>query len=106
MSVFVPNKVYLQGILLHYFIQNNFAAEAHWINVETYGENSLSDTTCRDWFRRFKLMILNLRINNVLAHLKFLKVKNLKKYSMKTDLRRQQKLEKHYKLMSQLFQNV
>ena len=39
-------------------------------------------------FDASKLMILNLRINTVLAHLKFLKAKNLKKYSMKTDLRR------------------
>ena len=51
MSTFVPNKVYLRGILLHYFIQNKSAAEARRILVETYG---LSYTTCRDWFRRFK----------------------------------------------------
>ena len=54
MSTFVPNKVYLRGILLHYFIQNKSAAEAHRILVETYDENALSDTTCRFWFRRFK----------------------------------------------------
>ncbi|GBP22803.1 Mariner Mos1 transposase [Eumeta japonica] len=51
MSTFVPNKVYLRGILLHYFIQKKSAAEAHRILAETYGENALSDTTCRDWFR-------------------------------------------------------
>ncbi|KAG5327632.1 MOS1T transposase, partial [Pseudoatta argentina] len=28
--------------------------EAHRILVQTYGDNALSDTTCRDWFRRFK----------------------------------------------------
>ena len=50
MSTFVPNKVYLRGILLHYFIQNESAAEAHRILVETYGDNALSDTTRRDWF--------------------------------------------------------
>ncbi|KAG5317883.1 MOS1T transposase, partial [Pseudoatta argentina] len=54
MSIFVPNKVYLRGILLHYFIQKKSAAEAHRIPVQTYGDNALSDTTCRDWFRRFK----------------------------------------------------
>ena len=42
------------GILLHYFIQNKIPAEAHRILVGTYGDNALSDTTCRDWFRRFK----------------------------------------------------
>ncbi|KAG5326236.1 MOS1T transposase, partial [Pseudoatta argentina] len=54
MSIFVPNKVYLRGILLHYFIQKKSAAEAHRILVQTYGDNALSDRTCRDWFRRFK----------------------------------------------------
>ena len=54
MSTFVPNIVYLRGILLHYFIQNKTVAEARRILVETYGHNALSDTTCRDWFRRFK----------------------------------------------------
>ncbi|KAG5318210.1 MOS1T transposase, partial [Pseudoatta argentina] len=44
MSIFVTNKVYLRGILLHYFIQKKSAAEAHRILVQTYG----------DWFRRFK----------------------------------------------------
>ncbi|KAG5308900.1 MOS1T transposase, partial [Pseudoatta argentina] len=54
MSKFLPNKVYLRGILLHYFIQKKSAAEAPRILVQTYGDNALSDTTCRDWFRRFK----------------------------------------------------
>ena len=54
MSTFVPNKVYLRGIFLHQFIRNKSAAQAHRILVETYGDNALSDTTCRDWFRRFK----------------------------------------------------
>ncbi|GBP80370.1 Mariner Mos1 transposase [Eumeta japonica] len=54
MSTFAPNKAYLRGILLHYFIQKKSAAEAHRILAETYGDNALPDTTCRDWFRRFK----------------------------------------------------
>ena len=53
-STFVPNKVYLRGILLHYFIQNKPVAEAHRFLFETCDENALSDTTCKDWFRRFK----------------------------------------------------
>ncbi|KAG5325034.1 MOS1T transposase, partial [Pseudoatta argentina] len=54
MSIFVPNKVYLRGILLHYFIRKKSAVELHRILVQTYDDNALSDTTCRDWFRRFK----------------------------------------------------
>ena len=38
MSTSVLNKVYLRGILLHYFIQNKSATEAHRILVETCGE--------------------------------------------------------------------
>ncbi|KAG5315418.1 MOS1T transposase, partial [Pseudoatta argentina] len=41
MSIFVPNKVYLRGILLHYFIQEKSAAEAHRILVQTYGQTML-----------------------------------------------------------------
>ena len=54
MSTFVPNKVYLRGILMHYFIQNKSVAGAHRILVQTYGDNALSDTTCKDWVRCFK----------------------------------------------------
>ena len=54
MSTSVPNEVYLLGILLYYFIQNKSPVEALRILVETYGDNALSNTTCRDWFRRFK----------------------------------------------------
>ena len=53
MSTFVPNKVYLRRILLHYFIPNKSAAEAHKILVAIYGDNALSGTTCSDWFRHF-----------------------------------------------------
>jgi len=37
---------------MHYFIPKSSAAEAHRILVETYGD--LSETICRDWFRRSK----------------------------------------------------
>ena len=39
---------------MHYFIQNKSAAEARRILVETYGDDALSDTTSRAWFRYFK----------------------------------------------------
>lgn len=51
----MPNKVFWQGSLLHYFfLQNKSTADAHRILVEIHSDNALSDTTCRDWFRRFK----------------------------------------------------
>ena len=54
MSDFVAKKVYLRGILLHYFIQNKSAPEAHIILVETYSDHNLLETTCRHWFNRFE----------------------------------------------------
>ena len=41
MSTFVLNKVYLRGILLHYFIRRKSAAEVHRVLV-TYGDNITS----------------------------------------------------------------
>jgi hypothetical protein len=46
-SIFVPNKVYLHMILLHYFTQKKPAAKAYITLVETYGDNALLNTTCR-----------------------------------------------------------
>ena len=46
--------MFLCGILLLYFIQKKSAAEVPRILVETYSNDALSETTCRDWFRHFK----------------------------------------------------
>lgn len=54
MAEFVPTKPFLRGILLHYFHRKTAAAEAHRILVETYGDNALSEQTCRRWFQQFK----------------------------------------------------
>ena len=55
MLSFVPNKVYFLRILLNYFIQKKSRIEANRILIETYGDNDLSETTCRDWFQCFKI---------------------------------------------------
>ncbi|KAG5313537.1 MOS1T transposase, partial [Pseudoatta argentina] len=93
MSKFVPNKVYLRGILLHYFIQKKSAAEAHRILVQTYGDDALSDTTCRDWFRRFKNNDFQLEDKERSGAPKKFQDRELE---LLLD-------EKYYKLMSQLF---
>ena len=51
---FVPKKVYLRKILLHYFIQKKYVTEAHITFAETYGDHALLETKCKDWFRCFK----------------------------------------------------
>ena len=54
MSNFAPEKVFLWGVLLHYFNMKKTAAESHRILVEVYGEHALAEQTCQKWFARFK----------------------------------------------------
>ena len=54
MPKFVPEKVFLRGVLLHYFNMEKTAAESHRILVEVYGEHSLAKRTCQKWFGQFK----------------------------------------------------
>ena len=54
MSNFVPEKVFLRGVLLHYISINKTAAKGHRILVEVYGEHALVERTFRKWFARFK----------------------------------------------------
>ena len=50
----MPEKVFLRGVLLHYFSIKKTAAQSHRILVEVYGEHALVERTCRKWFARFK----------------------------------------------------
>ena len=54
MSNFVPEKVFLRGVLLHYFNMKKTAAVSHRILVEVYGEHALAVRKCQKWFSRFK----------------------------------------------------
>ena len=54
MSNFVPEKVFLRGVLLHYFNMKKTAAESHRILVEVYSEHALAERTCQKWFARYK----------------------------------------------------
>lgn len=54
MSDFVPTKRHLREILLFCYISKKTAAEAHRMLVQAYGDAAPSDTSCRDWFRRFE----------------------------------------------------
>ena len=54
MSNFVPEKVYLRGVVLHYFNMKKTAAKSHRILVEVYGQHALAERTCHKWFARFK----------------------------------------------------
>lgn len=54
MSNFVPSKEHLRNVLLFLFHSKKSAAEGHKIIVETYGDHAPSNTTCKEWFRRFR----------------------------------------------------
>ena len=54
MSNFVPEKVFLRGVLLHYSNMKKTAAESYRNLVEVYGEHALAERTCQKWFARFK----------------------------------------------------
>lgn len=54
MSNFVPEKQHLREVLLFCFHWKKSAAEAHRILVEVYGDHAPSNTTCKEWFVRFK----------------------------------------------------
>ena len=54
MSDFVPNNRHLSKVLIFSFHSKKTAAEAHRELQKVYGDAALSETTCRDWFRRFK----------------------------------------------------
>ena len=54
MSNFVPEKVFLQEVLLHYVNMKKTAAESHHTLVGIYGEHVLAERTCQKSFARFK----------------------------------------------------
>ena len=54
MSNFVPENVFLQGVLFHYFNMKKIAAESHRILVEVYSQHALAERTCQKLFARFK----------------------------------------------------
>ena len=54
MSDFVPNNRHLREVLIFFFHSKKTAAEALRELQEVHGDADLSETTCRDWFRRFE----------------------------------------------------
>ncbi|EGI62946.1 Mariner Mos1 transposase [Acromyrmex echinatior] len=53
-SDFIPKKEHLREALFFCFNLKKSAAESHCLLVKAYEEHVLYQTTCRDWFRRFK----------------------------------------------------
>ena len=82
MSNFVPEKVFLRGILLHYFNMKKTAAKNHRILVEVYGEHAPAERTCQKWFAGFKSGDFGLEDEERLWQPRSWKMKNWKHYSM------------------------
>ena len=75
MSGFEPTKQHMREALLVCFSLKKSAAESHPLLQKADGEQALSKTTGRDWFRRFKSSILTLKTKNVQDSRKNLKTK-------------------------------
>ncbi|GJQ83473.1 hypothetical protein Trydic_g8597 [Trypoxylus dichotomus] len=54
MSDFVLNNHHLRQVLIFIFYSKKTAAEAHLELYKVYGDAAMSETTCHDWFHRFK----------------------------------------------------
>ena len=54
MSDFVPNNRLLRKVLIFFSHSKKTMAEAHRELQKVYGDAASSETTCHDWFRRFK----------------------------------------------------
>ncbi|GFT49523.1 mariner Mos1 transposase [Trichonephila clavipes] len=54
MSAYEPNSRHLREVLIFCFNMTKSAAEAHRMLSNTYGEATIRERTCREWFQRFK----------------------------------------------------
>ena len=54
MSDCVPNNRHLREVFIFFFYSKKTATEAHRELHKFYEDAALSETTCRDWFRRSK----------------------------------------------------
>ena len=53
-SGFGLTKQHMRKVLLFRFNLKKNAAESHRLLRDAYGEHTLSEITCGDWFRKFK----------------------------------------------------
>ena len=91
MSGFIPNKHHLREVLLHNFIAKKSAAETYHLLVDIFGEHALSNTTCKEWFRRFKNDDFDIQEN----HPKNLKTLNWKNHWLKIVVKHNQNWQQH-----------
>lgn len=54
MSAPKPTKRHLREVMLYFFNIKKSAAESYRLLQEAYGVDAPSNTTCKDWFKRFR----------------------------------------------------
>ena len=98
MSSFEPNKCHLREFLIYFFnLKKEFAAEAHRLLVEAYGDAVLSERS-REWFQSLRTVNLTSKIKNVAKGRKYTKgtkTRNWKYYWMKIRAKRIKNLHLH-----------
>jgi len=81
-----------------------YAVESYRLLIEAYGEAALSETTCREWFRRSKSGDFDVEDKERAGRPKLVKNTKLKKhYSKKIHVKRKKNLQNHWELLNPLF---
>ena len=91
MSNFVPNKVFLRGVLLHYFNMKKSAAESHRILVLYLSERIGSR------LHGLRVVTLAWKTKSVPDVQKSFKMQNWRHYSMKIRVKCKKSLHYHWK---------
>ena len=102
----MPEKVFLRGVLLHYFNMKKTAAESHRILVEVYCEHALAERTCQKWFARFKSGYFVLEDEERPRQPKSLEMNNWKHYSIKIVATHKNRSQNPWESFKQPFQNA
>ena len=72
------------------------AAETHRMLSNTYGEAAISERTCREWFQRFKNLILTSKIGIAVEERRFSKMQNWRHYLSKTRVKIKKNWHDHW----------
>ena len=94
-TLFVPNKVFLRGVLLHYFNMKKSAAESHLILVEVKFMMTMLylSERVRRGSHRLRVVTLTWKTKSVPDVQKSLKTLNWRHYSMRIHVKRKKRLQ-------------
>ena len=96
MSIYEPNSRHLREVLIFCFNMKKSAAEAHRMLLNTYGEATISERTCREWFQRFKNGDFDVEDRHSMEERRFLKMQNWRHYLSKTRVKIKKNWHDHW----------